>query len=978
MMDMKRFNKKGQVISELLVVGGLFSLIFISIMGLVLDSYRATTGGEEDTYATFLAQEGLDAARAIRDDAWLNLVLGDHGLSRSSGFWEFSGISDSIGKYTRVITIEQVNRVSPYGNINTSGGTTYGRIKKVTATITWTTDDINRSVNAIAYFNDWNVFDWFQDSSPQFLAGTFDHAIASGTGSGADIILDTTQEWTNAAGYSFEHGTAADFENGTFANTTLIRSVIPTHVDLATSTSWGTFTSPTNQDLNEVYLSSINDGWAVGASGKILRWNGISWSEFLDTGATTHNTLHMVSSTDGWIAGTSGKIFRWNGTTWSEFTDTGNQSWNGLYFVSSTDGWVVGSGGEIRRWNGTSWSSVTSPTIQDLNSVHMVSATDGWAAGGSGVILRWNGTSWSLFVDTGNETWNDVYMVSATDGWAVGSGGAMRRWDGTAWNAVTSPIVDAIYSIHMVSATDGWAVSISGQLLFWNGTSWSLSTDTGNQIWSSIYMVSSGDGWVVGVGGVIYRYSAQYAASGTFLSTVFDSGTFGSTWNSMNWTENLQVGTDLTIAVRTGPTATPDGSWSSFSTEYTNPAGETFSTTPNNQYFQYRVTLTTSNPSVTSEFRDITVFYNAPTGQHLNDVSMVSNSEGWAVANSGVIIYWDGSVWSATTSPVADNLNSVEAVSSSDVWAVGANGIILRRTGTSWGIQTDTGTDTWNDIDIFSSTLGFVVGNAGHISQWNGLAWVPAVPPTTQNLYSVWIASATDAWAVGDSGKIMRWDGLAWTQFVDTGNQIWRRVIILSSTDGWVVGDAGVIYRWNGTSWSSFVSPTSQDLRGLDFIATNNGWAVGVGGVILRWDGSSWSSFASPTSALLNAVDQIDNKNAWSVGNGGAIIRYRDLFATVGTFISSVLDTGTAVNRYFQSIFWSEVIPPGTDILVSTRSGNMAVPDASWTTFSSESSVATGTPILSPDARYIQYQVILLTNDTSTTSQLHDITITYK
>ncbi|MEK7166129.1 MAG: hypothetical protein AAB874_04970, partial [Patescibacteria group bacterium] len=62
----------------------------------------------------------------------------------------------------------------------------------------------------------------------------------------------------------------------------------------------------------------------------------------------------------------------------------------------------------------------------------------------------------------------------------------------------------------------------------------------------------------------------------------------------------------------------------------------------------------------------------------------------------------------------------------------------------------------------------------------------------------------------------------------------------------------------------------------------------------------------------------------------------------------------------------------------ATRSGNTAAPDVSWGAFSSESSISVGTPILSANARYIQYRVSLSTSDTSTTSQLHDITVTYK
>ena len=248
----------------------------------------------------FLAQEGLDAARAIRDSAWTDLVVGNHGLSRISGAWSFSGTSEAVGnKYTRAIIVEDTNRSAYDGDILSSGGVNYGRTKKVTSRITWFSDDIARTVSAASYLTDWNVFDWFQTSRDEFLSGTFSNASTTGAGTGADIILSTTQSWTNAGGSFFTHQSSGDFSGGTFNNTALIGTGNSAHVDIATSTSWASAVSPTTQDLNAVYFVSSIDGWAAGLSGKIERWDGISWSEFLDTGATAHKTIYLAASCDG-------------------------------------------------------------------------------------------------------------------------------------------------------------------------------------------------------------------------------------------------------------------------------------------------------------------------------------------------------------------------------------------------------------------------------------------------------------------------------------------------------------------------------------------------------------------------------------------------------------------------------------------------------------------------------------------------------
>jgi hypothetical protein len=42
--------------------------------------------------------------------------------------------------------------------------------------------------------------------------------------------------------------------------------------------SWAPFTSPTSMSLLEVAMASPDVGWAVGARGTQLRWNGQEWA----------------------------------------------------------------------------------------------------------------------------------------------------------------------------------------------------------------------------------------------------------------------------------------------------------------------------------------------------------------------------------------------------------------------------------------------------------------------------------------------------------------------------------------------------------------------------------------------------------------------------------------------------------------------------------------------------------------------------
>ena len=51
---------------------------------------------------------------------------------------------------------------------------------------------------------------------------------------------------------------------------------------------------------------------------------------------------------------------------------------------------------------------------------------------------------------------------------------------------------------------------------------------------------------------------------GTFTSSVFSAGGTA-TWGTVNWTAAVPAGTTMIVETRSGNTATPDGSWSSWS-----------------------------------------------------------------------------------------------------------------------------------------------------------------------------------------------------------------------------------------------------------------------------------------------------------------------------------------------------------------------------------------------------------------------------
>ncbi len=90
----------------------------------------------------------------------------------------------------------------------------------------------------------------------------------------------------------------------------------------------------------------------------------------------------------------------------------------------------------------------------------------------------------------------------------------------------------------------------------------------------------------------------SYPSSGTFTSSAFNA-TRTATWGVASWTANLPAGTTMVIETSSSADGTNWSTWSAVSN------GGTVSS-PAGQYLRYRVTFTTTDPTVTPTLLDIT------------------------------------------------------------------------------------------------------------------------------------------------------------------------------------------------------------------------------------------------------------------------------------------------------------------------------------------------------------------------------------
>ena len=82
-------RRSGFTLVEVVVASAVFLIIVAAFGGAVIYSQGGMTRAGERGRASFLALEGIEATRAIRDASFAALTDGQHGLAVSGGRWSF-------------------------------------------------------------------------------------------------------------------------------------------------------------------------------------------------------------------------------------------------------------------------------------------------------------------------------------------------------------------------------------------------------------------------------------------------------------------------------------------------------------------------------------------------------------------------------------------------------------------------------------------------------------------------------------------------------------------------------------------------------------------------------------------------------------------------------------------------------------------------------------------------------------------------
>jgi hypothetical protein len=126
---------------------------------------------------------------------------------------------------------------------------------------------------------------------------------------------------------------------------------------------------------------------------------------------------------------------------------------------------------------------------------------------------------------------------------------------------------------------------------------------------------------------------------------------------------------------------------------------------------------------------------------------------------------------------------------------------------------------------------------------------------------------------------------------------------------------------------------------------------------------------------VLGMLRRKDGSVVLATGDPGKLYVLQDRFAAKGTVTSDVYDA-KLVSRW-GALRWEAETPAGTAVTVSTRSGNVAEPDETWSDWSVEQTDGRSASVAAPPARFVQYRVTLTTEDAAVTPAVHAVSLRF-
>lgn len=263
----------------------------------------------------------------------------------------------------------------------------------------------------------------------------------------------------------------------------LILTVIFTY-QLQGQIYWIQQTSGTLENLNGIYFTDANTGWAVGNNGLVLKTtNGgnIWFSQYFPV--TSHNTcVFFATNTTGYVGNYNSFVYKTTdgGNNWNALNISSTYPITSLYFLTDRIGWSADNYGRLRKTTngGLNWANSVlvsgyRPRIFFLNNDR------GWTVDSYGYCYRTtNGGTNFQATRVNYDTLSGIKFVSSTLGYACGDSGKVFRTTngGVNWVLQNTGVTEKLNYISTKGGNYIWIAGNRGRILFSgnNGTYWNI------------------------------------------------------------------------------------------------------------------------------------------------------------------------------------------------------------------------------------------------------------------------------------------------------------------------------------------------------------------------------------------------------------------------------------------------------------------------------------------------------------------------
>ncbi len=273
----------------------------------------------------------------------------------------------------------------------------------------------------------------------------------------------------------------------------------------------------------------------------------------------------------------------------------------GIKMLSSDCGYIAGSNGAILKYDGAKWSVMTSPVTSSLRAVDALSPTGkACAVGDGGTVLIYSDGNWTKKDVGTTTTFTSCVMLSESNIIIGGNTGIIYKSTdgGSTWTNVTGTGITSIRSMSFSDAIHGVLTCNNGRIYYTTdgGSTWKIASGSYN--WANITgcsMPTTTEAWACNNDGDIFRS----LDGGAHWSTIFNWG--------------------------------PSDDWNAIDVR---PGGLGWAVGGPHDYNHYANIKRLDGKRWYPETARVHTFSDT-----MNDVSCISDTEGWAVGNAGVILH---------------------------------------------------------------------------------------------------------------------------------------------------------------------------------------------------------------------------------------------------------------------------------------------------------------------------------------------------